>query len=250
VAAIVLVTVAVLIGVIALSRRSGPLEANKQEQIDRDSERSPGITPTQAPSVEDSAKVAILKDAGGEVTIERDGRIRGLDEVSENSRQYVARAALSEQIAPSDVLRRLSGEPGGLRGNDDGPQEFRLLYPVRRVVSEARPVFRWESLGGVSSYRVYVLDQDGNQVSQSEELPPTQTQAGLPRELLGSKKTHQTLETIRSQHESRMLAGRTHTRPSSDTPKLRPINGAAEISFSAGHLQLTEAREWPDTKYN
>ena len=123
-AAIVLVAVAVLIGLIALSRRSGPLDANKQEQINRDSERSPGIAPTPAPSVEDSTKVALLKDAGGEVTIDRDGRITGLDEVSESSRQYVARAALSEQIVPSDVLRRLSGEPGGLRGNNDGQQGF------------------------------------------------------------------------------------------------------------------------------
>jgi hypothetical protein len=176
VAAIVLVAVAVVIGVIALSRRSGPLDANKQEQINRDSERSPGISPTPAPGVPDSAKVAVLKDAGGEVIIDRDGRITGLDGVSENSRQYVARAALSEQIVPSDVLRRLSGEPGSVRGNNDGSQGFRLLYPVRRVVTEARPVFRWESLPGVSSYRVYVLDQDGNGVSQSEELPPTQTQ--------------------------------------------------------------------------
>jgi hypothetical protein len=183
VAAIVLVAVALLIGVIALSRRSGTLEANKQEQINRDRERSPGIAPTPAASAEDSAKVAVLKDAGGEVTIDRDGRITGLDEVSENSRQYVARAALSEQIVPSDVLRRLSGEPGSLRGNNDGPQGFRLLYPVRRVIAEARPVFRWESLPRVSSYRVYVLDQDGNQVSQSEELPPTQTQWEAPASL-------------------------------------------------------------------
>ena len=183
VAAVVLVAVAVLIGVIAFSKRSAPLEANKQEQTNRDSERSPSISPSPAPSVEDSAKVAILKDAGGEVAINRDGRIVGLDEVSENSRQYVAQAALSEQIVPSDVFRRLSGEAGGLRGNDDGPQGFRLLYPVRRVVTEARPVFRWENLANVSSYRVYVLDQEGNQVSQSEALPPTQTQWEAPASL-------------------------------------------------------------------
>jgi hypothetical protein len=183
VAAIVLVAVAVLIGVMALSRKSGPLQANKQEQINGDSERSPGFAPTPAPGVEDSAKLATLKDAGGEVTINRDGRMTGLDEVSEKSRQYVARAALSEQIVPADVLRRLSREQSGLRGNNDGPQEFRLLYPIRRVVTEDRPVFRWESLPGVSSYRVYVLDQDGNQVSQSEELPPTQTQWEAPASL-------------------------------------------------------------------
>jgi len=209
-AAIVLVAVAVLIGVIALSSRSGPLEANKQEQINR--EGSPS-TPTPAPSQEDSAKLAILKDAGGEVTIDRDGRITGLDEVSENSRQYVARAALSEQISPADVLRRLSGEPGGLRGNDDGPQGFRLLYPVRTIIIEARPVFRWESLPGASSYRVYVLDQNGNQVSQSQELPPTQTQWGAPTSLRRGR--------IFSWVVTALVDGKKVVSPSASTPEIK-----------------------------
>jgi len=213
VAAIVLVAVAVLIGVIALSRRSGPLEANKQEQTNRNSERSPGIAPTPAPGVEDSPKVAVLKDAGGEVTIDRDGRITGLDEVSEKSRQYVARATLSEQIAPADVLRRLSGEQSGLRGNDDGPQGFRLLYPVRRVVTEARPVFRWERLPRVSSYRVYVLDQDGNQVSQSEELRPTQTQWEAPASLRRGQ--------IFSWVVTAMVDGKKVVSPSASAPEIK-----------------------------
>ena len=212
VAAIVLVAVAVLIGVIALSRRSGALEANKQEQTNRDSEHSPSLSPTPAASVEDSATVAKLKDAGGEVTIDKDGRITGLDEVSENSRQYVARAALSEQIVPSEVLRRLSGEPGGLRGNDDGPQGFRLLYPVRRVVTEVRPVFRWESLPGVSSYRVYVLDQDGKQVSQSEELAATQTQWEAPALRRGQ---------IFSWVVTAMVDGKKVVSPSASTPEIK-----------------------------
>jgi hypothetical protein len=163
--------------------------------------------------VEDSAKVAILKDAGGEVTIDGDGRITGLDEVSENSRQYVARAALSEQIVPADVLRRLSGEQGGLRGNDDGPQGFRLLYPVRRVVTEARPVFRWESLPGVSSYRVYVLDQDGNQVSQSEELPATQLQWEAPALLRRGQ--------IFSWTVTALLDGKKLVSPSASAPEIK-----------------------------
>jgi len=183
VAAIVLVAAAILIGVIALNKRSGPLEANKQDQTNPGVEQSQSHSPSPAQnavsspsSVGDSAKVAILKDGGGEVTIDKTGRLTGLDEVPEHSRRYIAQAALSEQIEPPDVLRRLSGEQSGLRGNDSGPKGFSLLYPVRRVVTEDTPLFRWESLPGVSSYRVYVLDADGNQVSQSEELPPNQTQ--------------------------------------------------------------------------
>jgi hypothetical protein len=182
-AAIVLVAVAVLIGVIALSRRSGSLAANQQGQTNPGIERNPSISPSLAPNVvsspsrvDNSAIVAVLKDAGGEVTIDKNGRVTGLDHVPENRRQYVVRASLSERIEPADVLRRLSGEQSGLRGDENGPQKFRLLSPVRSVVVEDRPIFRWESLAAVSSYRVYVLDENGNQVGQSEELPPTQTQ--------------------------------------------------------------------------
>lgn len=190
VAAIVLLAFAVLIGAIALNRRSGPLEVGKQDPQNPGIRETPSLSPAPAPnvvsspsSVDDSTKVAVLKDAGGEVTIDKNGRVTGLDQVSENSRQYIARAALSEPIEPADVLRRLSGERSGLRGNDNANQGFELLYPTRRVVIEDKPIFRWESLAGVSSYRVYVLDADGKQVGQSEELSPTHTQWKAPAPL-------------------------------------------------------------------
>jgi hypothetical protein len=189
VAAILLVAVAVFIGVIVLKRSSGTLEANNQHQ-NQGIAQNPGVSPLPAPSVvssplngDDSAKVAILEDGGGKVTIDKNGRITGLDEVSENGRQYVARAVLSEQLEPAEVLRRLSGEQSGLRGDDDGPQTLRLLYPVRRVVTEVRPVFRWKSLPGASSFQVYVLDANGNQVVQSEVLPSARTQWKAPAPL-------------------------------------------------------------------
>ncbi len=190
VAAIVLVAIAVLIGVIALNSRSGFLEGRKHDEANSHIERSPDVSPLPAPNVvpspsgvDDSVKVAILKDGDGEVTIDKNGQVTGLDEVSANSRQYIAQAALSERLEPADVLSRLSGEESGLRGDDNGGQGFRLLYPVQSVVIEDRPGFRWDNLPGVSSYRVYVLDAKGSQVVQSEELPPTQTQWRTPARL-------------------------------------------------------------------
>ena len=112
-AAIVLLAVSVLIGIIAIYRISDPLDARKQDQTNPEIEQSPGLSPSPASSmvsspssVDDSAKVAVLKDAGGEVTIDKNGRVTGLDQVSEKSRQYIARAALSERIEPADVLGR------------------------------------------------------------------------------------------------------------------------------------------------
>jgi hypothetical protein len=126
--------------------------------------------------VDDSVTVAILKDGDGEVRIDKKGRVTGLEEIPENSHRYIAQAALAEQLEPAQVLRGLSGEPSNLRGDDEGPRGVRLLYPVRRVVTEDRPLFRWKSLPGASSYRVYVLDGNGKQVEQSEELGPDQTE--------------------------------------------------------------------------
>lgn len=186
VAAVVLLALALLAGVIALNRKSGPLEASNNGQVNTGAERNPDASPSQTsetvstPPIDDSAQIAKLNDRGGEVTIDKNGRVTGLDNVPENSRQYIARAALSEQIQQPDVLRRLSGQQSGLRGDDEGGKAFRLLYPLRRVVTEDRPTFRWESLSGATNYRVYVLDVNSDQVAQSEELPPTQTQWKAP----------------------------------------------------------------------
>jgi hypothetical protein len=244
VAAIVLVAVAVLIGVIALNKRSGSLEASKQDQTDHGIERSPGISPSPAHNVtpspssnDDSARVAILKDARGEVTIDRNGRVTGLDEVSENTRQYVARASLLERIEPADVLRRLSGEQSGLRGNDNTRQEFELSYPVRRVVIEDRPFFRWESLAGASSYRVYVLNANGKQVSQSEELPPAQTEWKTPAPLRRGQ--------IFSWVVSALVDGKKLVSPSASAPEIKfavlstaDFQELARLKKSNSHLAL------------
>ena len=189
IAAVVLLVLALLAGMIALNRRTGSLEANNNGQANTGTERNPDASPSQpsetasTPPNDDSAQIAKLNDSGGEVTIDKNGRVTGLDNVPENSRQYIARAALSEQIQPGDVLRRLSGEQSGLRGDDNGGKAFRLLYPLRRVVTEDRPTFKWESLSGATNYRVYVLDVNSDQVAQSEELSPTQTQWKAPSPL-------------------------------------------------------------------
>lgn len=187
VAAIVLLAMAVVIGIFALSKTSEPLGANKQDQVNPDTQQNPSLSPHPGPNVvsspstvDNSTKVAVLKDATGEVTIYKSGEVTGLDQVSASSRQYVARAALSEQLEPADILRRLSPKQSSLRSNDNVEQKIRLLYPLRRVVTEDRPVFRWDSLPNASSYRVYVLDADGNQIGQSEELAPTQTRWKIP----------------------------------------------------------------------
>lgn len=244
IAAVVLLAIAVLIGVIALNKRSGPLEASNKDQANRGAERNPAVSPSRSPdtvstpsSAGNSAQVAKLSDGVGEVTIDESGRVTGLDNVSETSRQYIARAALSEQIQSADVLRRLSDQQSGLRGDDSDGKAFKLLYPSRRVVIEDRPTFRWESLSGVTNYRVYVLDANGDQVSQSEELPPTQTQWKAPTALRRGQ--------IFSWVVTALIDGKDIVSPSASNPEVKfailssnDFNELNQLKKSDSHLAL------------
>ena len=244
VAAVVLLAIAVLIGVIALNKRSGPLEATNKDQANTGAERNPDVSPSGSPdtvsipsSAGDSAQVAKLNDSGGEVTIDKNGRVTGLDNVSEPSRQYIARAALSEQIQSADVLRRLSGQESRLRGDDNGGKAFKLLYPSRRVIIEDKPRFKWESLSGVTSYRVYVLDANGDQVAQSEELSPTQTQWKAPIPLRRGQ--------IFSWVVTALVDGKEIVSPSASTPEVKfailsgnDLNALNQLKKSDSHLAL------------
>jgi len=244
IAAVVLLAVAVLIGVIALNKRSGPLEASNKDQANTGAERNPDVSPSRSPdtvstpsSAGESAPVAKLSDGGGEVTIDKSGHVIGLDNVSESSRQYIARAALSEQIQPADVLRRLSGQQSGLRGDDSNGKQFKLLYPSRTVIIEDRPTFRWESLSGVTNYRVYVLDANGDQVSQSEELPPTQTQWKAPTPLRRGQ--------VFSWVVTALVDGKDIVSPSASNPEVKfailssnDFNELNQLKKSDSHLAL------------
>jgi hypothetical protein len=244
IAAVVLLAIALLIGVIALNKRSGPLEASNKDQANTGTERNPDVSPSRSPdtvstpsSTDDSAQVAKLNDGGGEVTIDKRGRVTGLDNVSETSRQYIARAALSEEIQPADVLRRLSAQQSGLRGDGNNGKAFKLLYPSRRVVTEDKPAFKWESLSGVTSYRVYVLDANGDQVAQSEELPPTQTQWKPPSPLRRGQ--------IFSWVVTALVDGKEIVSPSASTPEVKfailsgnDLNELNQLKKSNSHLAL------------
>jgi len=144
---------------------------------------------------------------------------------------------LSEQIQPADVLRRLSGQHSGLRGDDPNVKAFKLLYPSRRVVIEDRPTFRWESLSGVTNYRVYVLDANGDQVSQSEELPPTQTQWKAPTPLRRGQ--------IFSWVVTALVDGKEIVSPSASNPEVKfailssnDFNELNQLKKSDSHLAL------------
>lgn len=123
-----------------------------------------------------ATKTAIsLNDGNRVVTIDTSGRLTGLAKLPPELERSIKRVLLSEEIERPTTLTDLEGNKGDLRG-EGNPSSFKLLSPTRIVVSDDRPVFKWESLRGVESYRVYVSDSRSRKVADSGLLPRTETQ--------------------------------------------------------------------------
>jgi len=123
-----------------------------------------------------------LNDGQGTVSIDRAGRVSGLDEIPEDRRREIAAALVTQRIESPTIINQLTPPEGTLRGPGSG-QPFKLLYPTRTVIISDQPLFRWEKLAGATAYQVLVGDSSGREVARSEALPPTRTTWTPPNQL-------------------------------------------------------------------
>jgi hypothetical protein len=192
-AAIVLVAIAIMIGAALLIRRSQSLQTQQvptptSSPVSTPDSRtasvpSPPVVPTESPEPSKAEAVVTLNDRGGTVSVDKAGNVSGLDDVPASTRDQIAKVLLSERIEPPAVLKALRDQDAALRGSQNF-QPFRLLSPSRGVIISDRPTLRWEKAAGASSYRVYVNDQTGREISRSDELRSDRTQWTLPRSLI------------------------------------------------------------------
>ena len=122
----------------------------------------------------------ILKDGPQQITIYRDGRFEGLDHLSANARHEISVALQKGFIGRPAVLQELLSPASSLRGSSDRPAAFKQIYPLRQVVVESRPTFRWQPIPGASSYQVYVMNDAGKQIVKSVLLPSTKSSYVAP----------------------------------------------------------------------
>ncbi|CAN5882583.1 hypothetical protein BH18ACI4_BH18ACI4_00650 [soil metagenome] len=200
VAAVVVIGIALVIGsALFLKRRADNFQA-KQTPIPKDNIGTSSQTPTpenraaNSPSppampnetpVENpnsSAPIIALNDRAAIVTVDKNGRVFGLDDVPPRVRYEIARALLSEGIERPSILRDLAGENSALRGNNT-EQLFKLISPTRAVLVSDQPRFKWEGVSRASTYRVYVNDSSGHEVARSEELSPQRTEWSVSKPL-------------------------------------------------------------------
>ncbi|MCI0337940.1 MAG: tetratricopeptide repeat protein, partial [Acidobacteria bacterium] len=121
-------------------------------------------------------EIAVLKDGGTEVRIDKSGMIIGAGALPPDLQRLIKETLLAENIKKPAVLDEVDSEQGPLRGIESGKSRFRLLSPGRTVISEQQPTFKWEPLEGVSGYEVIVGDSFGRMSANSGHLPADATQ--------------------------------------------------------------------------
>jgi hypothetical protein len=134
---------------------------------------SPSALPGESPSEKPTGAEAlvVLNDQGRAITVDKNGNLGGLDDVSASTRDEIAQVLLSEKLDAPAVLKELRGQEGSLRGSNN-TQPFKLTFPSRAVIVSDLPTFRWEKALGADSYKVYVNDLAGHEVARSDELSP------------------------------------------------------------------------------
>ena len=255
-AAVLLVITAIVLVAALLRRRDTPIEAKKNEpsQISATPSPTPNSVNAFNPPVASGTQLplphrdvspnatntpttlASFKDKSGDIYLDRDRRIVGLDSLPDMSRRDVAEAVVAEKISRPEILNELAAGDSTLRGNNIGPA-FKLVSPQRIVIVEDRPTFKWRQLPGATSYRVYVGDARGHEAATSVPLSPDTAEWTPPNRLNRGQ--------IYSWSVVAVLDGKEIVAPGSSSPEMKfqilsdsSLKQLTEIKNTRSHLAL------------
>jgi len=184
-AAALILAIAFIFGIVALLKRRAELQAgnNPLPQVSPSTQENPrrSSTPPGTNTSTPEPSVVSLNDNGRVIALDKSGKTIGIDEVPTEMRDDIARLLNSERLETPNQ-KELRGEESGLRGsNEKAP--FKLIYRSRVVIPSVQPTLRWESARGATSYRVYISDAHGSEVTKSDALSPDRTNWTVDRPL-------------------------------------------------------------------
>jgi hypothetical protein len=131
---------------------------------------SPSIPPT-GPLEGASMVIARLNDGQGQVTLDRDGKLSGVDHLPQAYQQMIRRALSNQEPVRSPLLAGLTSQAGALRGGGGARRVgFAVIEPVEAVILSDRPTFRWSRLDGASGYVIEVYDDRFGLVGASSQI--------------------------------------------------------------------------------
>ncbi len=138
------------------------------------SQPAPSSEPAPSPVQPESVPVvAQLKDGGAELTLDRDGRLSGANDLPSSYQNLIKKALTSKHVERSAQLDGLSRPPSTLMGTNNREREFSVLGPAGTVTLTDRPTFTWVALAGSTGYVVEVYDSNFKLVVASEQVSKT-----------------------------------------------------------------------------
>jgi hypothetical protein len=115
----------------------------------------------------------VLNDGTRTIQLDRQKNLSGLPELPAPYRQQIAAALTNQQVEAPQFLQDLIGKRETLMGSSNASNAFALLSPVGTVVQSDKPVFQWNRFNGADGYRVYIQDEDYNEIATSPLLKET-----------------------------------------------------------------------------
>ena len=152
-----------------------PVETNSPPTVDNSGRPSNVASPPSINPAPPASEIVALNDGGSHVTLDRRGRLQGLEGAPPDARLAVSLALRSRRIEPSAALNGLAEDGDDtLMGSGGGAAaSFAPRWPVGKVVRETRPALSWSPHAGARSYTVAVVDAKFRPVTQSPALKQT-----------------------------------------------------------------------------
>jgi hypothetical protein len=118
--------------------------------------------------------LAAINDAGGRVSLDHRGELKGLGFVSPDHQTAVIEALRRGHVKASAELSFLLGDQKRLMGSHGGQRSFIPLSPVGSVVATTQPTFRWKRVNGATAYTVTIYRNNLREIVSSKTLTGTQ----------------------------------------------------------------------------
>src|SRR6266498_301967 len=122
---------------------------------------------------EPTQEMVVLQDGPNRITLDKSGRLVGLESLPHESQQEVKKVLTAESIKRPNVLDELTSADVSLRAPSENEEPVKIVYPTNTIIADDKPVFEWTPAKTADGYRVEVGDSGFHQVAKSEILPPT-----------------------------------------------------------------------------
>lgn len=120
-----------------------------------------------------SQALVVLNDGNSRIEIDSNGKLSGLSELPQSYQSRIVALLTTQKVEIPDSMSALIGKKELLMGKSTESNRFALLSPVGTVVISDGPSFSWTALNDAEGYRVYVLDENYNEVASSSLLKKT-----------------------------------------------------------------------------